>query len=127
LIFLLDTTVLIDVLRPRRQRRELLASLVQSGHILATAAINIGELYAGMRTNEVKPAEAFLNELECYPLTASIARRVGELKRDWSTKGKTFSLSDTIVAATALEHDLTLMTDNRKDFFFPGLKLFPMP
>jgi predicted nucleic acid-binding protein len=82
LIYLLDTTVLIDVLRPRRQRRELLASLVQSGHILATAAINIGELYAGMRTKEVEPAEAFLNELECYPLTATIARRAGEWKRD---------------------------------------------
>ncbi len=127
MIYLLDTTVLIDVLRSRHQRRELLASLVQSGHILATAAINIGELYAGMRANEVKLAEAFLNELECYSLTATIARRAGELKRDWSTKGKTFSLPDMIVAATALEHDLVLLTDNRKDFPFPGLALFPLP
>jgi predicted nucleic acid-binding protein len=127
LIYLLDTTVLIDILRPRRKRRELVASLVESGHILATAAINIGELYAGMRSNEVAPAEAFLRELECYPLTASIARRAGEMKRDSARAGRTFSLPDMIVAATALEHDLILMTDNHKDFRLPGLSLFPLP
>ena len=31
-----------------------------------------------------------------------------------------------IVAATALEHGLTLMTDNRKDFSFPELKIYPL-
>jgi predicted nucleic acid-binding protein len=126
LIYLLDTSVLIDVLRPRRQRRELVASVVQSGHILATAAINIAELYVGIRANEVERAEAFLNDLECYPLTATIARRAGELKRDWAKKGRTLALPDVLVAATALEYDLTLMTDNRKDFPFPGLALFPL-
>ena len=80
-----------------------------------------------MRANEVERAEAFLNELECYPLTATIARRAGELRRDWARKGATFSLPDMIVAATALEYDLTLMTDNRKHFPMPGLALFPLP
>ena len=117
---------MIDVLRPRRRRRELLAAIVQSGYILATSAINIGELYAGLRANEIEPAERFLNELECYPLTAAIARRAGELKRDRAKKGRTLSLPDVIVAATAMEYELTLMTDNRKDFPFPELALFPL-
>ncbi len=127
MILLLDTTVLIDVLRAHKQRRELLATLVQSGHALATAAVNIGELYAGMRETEVGRAEAFLDNLDCYPLTAKIAHKAGQLKRDWSLKGKTLSLADMMVAATALEHDLALMTDNRKDFPLPGLSLFPLP
>ena len=52
MIFLLDTTVLLDALCTRENRRSLLADVVAGGHVLATAAINIGERYAGMRRGE---------------------------------------------------------------------------
>ena len=125
MILLLDTTVLLDVLRARQNRRALLVQLVTAGHTLSTSAINLGEVYAGMRPGEEPRTEAFLSSLECYPLTASIARRAGSLKSAWARKGHTLSLADMIVAATALEHGLTLMTDNRKDFPLPELKLHP--
>jgi len=124
-IVLLDTTVLIDALRARRDRRGVLAEMVESGHTLATGAINIGEVYAGVRPGEEPATEAFLSRLTCYPITASIARRAGLLKNAWAGKGRTFTLADTMVAATALEHDLPLMTDNRRDFPFPDLALYP--
>jgi predicted nucleic acid-binding protein len=124
-IILLDTTVLLDVLRSRQNRRSTLAQLIGGGHTLATAAINIGEVYAGMRLGEEAKTEAFLSRLECYPTTATIARRAGFLKSAWARKGLTLSLADMIVAATALEHGLTLMTDNRKDFPLPELELYP--
>ena len=73
MIVLLDTTVLIDVLRARESRRTLLAELVVSGHRLATAAINIAEIYSGMRAGEHARTEAFLSSIECYPMTAAIA------------------------------------------------------
>jgi predicted nucleic acid-binding protein len=126
-IVLLDTTVLIDVLRARQKRRSLLAELVEGGHILATAAINIGEVYSGMRLGEEAKTEAFLSSLDCYPMTAAIARRAGTMKSALAQKGQTFSLADMIVAATALEHGLTLMTDNRKDFPSPELNFYPLP
>jgi predicted nucleic acid-binding protein len=127
LILLLDTTVLIDVLRARQDRRSLLAKLIESGHTLATAAINIGEVYSGMKSGEAAVTEAFLSSLECYPITSPIARRAGSLKSQWAQKGRTLTLADMIVAAVALEHDLTLMTDNRKDFPIPQLKFHPLP
>jgi predicted nucleic acid-binding protein len=127
MIFLLDTTVLLDALRARQNRRSLLAELVAGGHVLATAAINIGEVYAGMRRGEESRTEAFLSSLDCYPLTGSIARRAGSLKSAWARKGRTLSLADMMVAATALEHGLSLMTDNRKDFPLPELNLYPLP
>jgi predicted nucleic acid-binding protein len=127
MILLLDTTVLLDVLRARRNRRSLLAELVAGGHLLATAAIDVGEVYAGMRVGEEKRTEAFLSSLDCYPITAAIARRAGSLKSAWAQKGKTLSLADMIVAATALEHGLALMTDNRKDFPLPELNFYPLP
>jgi predicted nucleic acid-binding protein len=124
---LLDTTVLLDVLRARQNRRSLLAELVAGGHLLATAAINIGEVYAGMRPGEEPRTEAFLSSLECYPITGAIARRAGSLKSAWTRKGRTLSLADMMIAATAMEHGLALMTDNRKDFPLSELSFYPLP
>jgi predicted nucleic acid-binding protein len=117
---LLDTSVLIDVLRLRHGRRELLVELVQAGHMLAA------EVYAGMRPDEAQKTEAFLGLLDCYDLTAGSGRRAGTLKREWATKGRTLALADMIVAAIALERSCTLMTDNRKDFPMEELELFDL-
>jgi predicted nucleic acid-binding protein len=125
MILLLDTTVLLDVLRGRQNRRSLLAELVAAGHTLSTAAVNISEVYAGMRQGEETRTEAFLSSLECYPITGAIARRAGSLKCTFSRKGRKVYLADMMVAATALEHGLALMTDNRKDFPIPEIGLYP--
>jgi len=124
---LLDTSVLIDVLRRRRGRRELLVELVRSGHILATTALNVAEVYAGMRPGEEEQTAAFLDALDCYELTRTAARLAGTLKNKWARKGRTLTLADTIIAAIALERRCTLMTDNRKDFPMPELEQYILP
>jgi len=123
---LLDSSVIIDVLRGRKGRRELLAELTRAGHQVATSALNVAEIYAGMRSSERSETELFLSALDCYPLTLVEARRAGQIKREWAEKGKTLSLADTIVAATALERDCVLMTDNRKDFPMRELEQYPL-
>ncbi len=127
MILLLDTTVLIDVLRAKKNRRAWLAALVQDGHLLATAAVNIAEVYGGMRANEEQGTAEFLRGIHCYPMTEQIARRAGAIKQHWAAKGRTLSLTDTMVAATALEHDLVMATDNRKDFPMHGLRFHLVP
>lgn len=124
---LLDTSVLIDVLRRRQGRRELLAELTREGHTLATTALNIAEVYAGVRPEEEAQTEAFLDALDCYELTATAGRLAGSLKQKWARKGRTLTLADTIIAAVALESGCTLMTDNRKDFPMPELHHYPLP
>ena len=110
---LLDTSVLIDVLRSRRGRRELLAKLARDGHGLATTALNVAEVFAGMRPEERTQTEAFLDALDCYALTRTAGQLAGTLKGQWARKGRTLTIADAIVAAVALEHDCILMTDNR--------------
>jgi predicted nucleic acid-binding protein len=124
---LLDTSVLIDALRLRHRRRELLAELVQAGHTLATSALNIAEVYAGMRPDEAQRTEVLLSVLDCYDLTGTSARHAGALKQQWAQKGRTLALADMIVAAIALQHGCTLMTDNRKDFPMEELNKFDLP
>src|ERR1035438_8714649 len=125
MIILLDTTVLIDVLRTRRNRPDLRANFVQQGHTLATSAISVAEVYAGMRPHEATETDRLLSNIESYPTTGAIARHAGVLKFAYGQKGKTLSLADMIVAATALTHGASLMTDNRKDFPLPDLTFVP--
>ena len=124
---LLDTTVMIDVVRFRNQRNEFLAGLARSGHRLCTSTLNIAELYAGVRPAETARIEALLSGLEYYELTASIARLAGQMRHAWAQKGRTLSLADTIVAATAIDRGCALLTDNRKDFPMREVHLYPLP
>jgi predicted nucleic acid-binding protein len=124
---LLDSTVLIDVLRRRGQRRELIADLVQAGHVLATTTLNIAEIYAGMRTGGEPDAEALFAWLHVYELNGLSARLAGRLKNTWSRKGHTLSLADAIIAAIAIQNECQLVTDNQNHFPMPEIHLFPLP
>jgi predicted nucleic acid-binding protein len=124
---LLDTSVLIDALRARRNRRAWLAGLVRAGHSLETSALNIAEVYAGMRPEEETATRTFLDALQTHPITASAAEKAGRFKNQWSRKRRTLTLADTIIAATAIEQGCELVTDKRKDFPMAELKLFEAP
>jgi predicted nucleic acid-binding protein len=122
---LLDTSVLIDVLRRRNGRCEALAVLVRAHESLATTSLNIAELYAGMRPGEEASTEALLDGLECFDVTGA-ARLGGKLKNQWSKRGRTLSLADALIAAIAIEERCALLTDNRKDFPMSELQLYSL-
>jgi predicted nucleic acid-binding protein len=124
---LLDTTVLIDVLRNRNQRRGLLVGLVASGYALATSTVNVAEVFAGLRPGEELATRAFLAGLDLFPVSTAIAERAGQLKASFMRAGQTRSITDMMVAATAMERGFPLATDNRRDFQIDGLALFPLP
>ena len=80
-----------------------------------------------MRPEEEFETTAFLDSVLCFPITSEIARRAGSLKRSHEQKGRTLPLADMMVAATALAHGCSLMTDNRKDFPIVELTLHTLP
>jgi len=125
--YLVDTSVIIDALNGKRGRRDLLLGLVKQGHLLACCSINVSEVYAGMRQKEEAATEEFLRSLEYYHLTWPVARLAGLLKRDYGRKGITLTIADATIAAVALAHELTLMTDNVKDFPMKELAIYPLP
>jgi predicted nucleic acid-binding protein len=124
---LLDTSVLIDALRARKERRGWLAEQLRSGHSLETSALNVAEVHAGMRPEEEKRTKDFLGALLCHPITASAGEKAGRLKNQWARRGRTLTLADTIVAAVAIEQNCVLVTDNRRDFPMPEMRLYALP
>jgi predicted nucleic acid-binding protein len=71
---LLDTSVIFDHLNGRAGRTKFLDRLLVEGHLLACCAVNITEVYAGLRPGEEIKTDAFLNSLEHLPVTPRIAR-----------------------------------------------------
>lgn len=124
--YFLDTSVIIDALNNKRDRRGLLLDLLKQGHLLACCAINVAEVYAGLRPKEEKATEEFLRSLEYYHITWPVARLAGLLRRDHAKKGVSLSIADTTIAAVAIAHDLSLLTDNVKDFPMRDLTLYPL-
>jgi predicted nucleic acid-binding protein len=69
--------------------------------------------------NLYQQIEIFAEDSIIYPLSDEIASRTIELRRKYKLK-----TPDAIIAATALVHKLTLLTDNERDFkAIKGLKI----
>lgn len=61
--------------------------------------------------------ERFLgDQCQVIPVTDEIARRSGELRGRLRARGVTRSQADMLIAATAIESRLTLVTRNETDF-----------
>lgn len=107
---LIDTDVFVDHLRGARD----LSSHQGSCYSIITRC----ELFAGRNAEE-----RFLNELLAgfreLPLTRDIAEAAGRLRR---TSG--IPTPDALIAATALSHDLPVLTRNARHFaLVPGLTI----
>jgi tRNA(fMet)-specific endonuclease VapC len=74
--------------------------------------------------------DAFLRDVPLLPFSAECARRCAQLREDLRQQGQRVRARalDLLIAATALEHDLTLVTRNTADYVdIRGMKLFQPP
>ena len=85
------------------------------------------EVYAGLRAHHSARIDELFDGLQYYDITRQTAVLAGRLRDDWARRGVALSLPDVTIAAVAIANDLTLITDNRKDFPMPELKLYPFP
>ncbi len=124
--FLADTNILSELVRKRPDPGVL--QWAQEVRRVAISTITVEEVYFGLSW---KPNarillwfEGFL-ETNCdiLPVTAEIAKRSGEIRGQLQARGKTRSSWDMIIASTAQEHDLTLVTRNVRHFEDCGIPL----
>ena len=100
-------------------------NLVVDSIILGELCIGVLALAPGRKRRQLEHwFDALLQTIECLPWDATISRRWAKLVVDLRQKGKTMPLLDGMIAATALQHDLTIATRNTGDFRKAGLKVF---
>lgn len=132
--YLLDTNVPSELTRTRPDARVQQWLRDQATNTLFLSAITIGEIRKGL---VLLPASRRLTELESWfskdlrnwfqsrilPVTSEIADRWGTLDGHRQISGAPLNTADGLIAATALEHDLTLVTRNVRDFRDLGLNM----
>lgn len=121
--YLLDTNILILCFRKTEGYQELLDTLAKDDTLYISAMTRI-EIVRGMREHERKDTFNLLDSLETIDITIEIADKAGELIRSWRTKGVVLGDADAIIAATALNHELALVTTNFKHFPMPDLVVY---
>jgi predicted nucleic acid-binding protein len=121
--YLLDTNILILCFRKTEGYRELMDTLAKDD-ILYISTITRLEIVRGMREHERKDTFNLLDSMETIDVTIEIADKAGELIRLWRTKGMILGDADAVIAATALNHGLALVTTNEKHFPMPDLIVY---
>lgn len=115
----LDTGVLIDHLRASSSASEYLAGL---GDRPSCSEISRIEVIQGLRSSERGAANGLFALIAWVPVSETIARRAGELGRQWRRSHSGIGVADLAIAATAEEIGAPLATRNLKHFpMFEGL------
>jgi toxin FitB len=133
--FLLDTNVISDLIRPRPEPKVTAWIEATSESLLYLSVLTLGEIRKGITSLRDSPrrvvleawlgsdlAVRFANRI--LPVDESVADRWGRIAADSAAEGSPLSVIDGLLAATALHHNLTLVSRNVKDFATTRVPLF---
>ena len=123
---LLDTTVLIDVLRGRPAGGRIV-DLRRVGDVPLTSAINVEEVVRGLHDDECRVASRLFDGLRIVPIGRAEAERAGVWRRSFASRGITLAQADCLVAAAAITAGATLATANVRDFPQPEVTVEEWP
>jgi toxin FitB len=128
-MYLLDTNIVSDTQRRLAKPTEWLASVDPTS--VSLSVITLGEIERGIiKLRKVDPERATRLDLWLRELRRDNADRILAVTEDvalaWGriTAGRTRGSADTLIAATALVHDLILVTRNVTDFDDTGVTVF---
>lgn len=127
--FLVDTDYVVDFLVNRSEATTLLSSLAQDG--IAISLLTVGEILEGIYYGrDPKKSEAlfraFLATVDILSPNEATMEKLARIRGDLRRRGLLIGDFDTVIAATAIQHHLTLVTRNLKDYDrIPGLTLYP--
>ena len=121
---LVDTNVVIDLLRRREYALGLIAKWAEEG-LLAVSTLTHLEVYHGMKRGEENGTNLLLDGLVSIDVDIPIARQAGRMLGELRSRGLTVSVGDAIIGATALSVGVPLLTNNLAHYPFAGLKVVP--
>lgn len=129
--YLLDTNIISELVRPKPAKAVLIWFDNIPSEALHISVLTLGEIRKGI---EQMPESARREKLRVWleheladwfgdrvlPIDTAVADRWGRLI---AQIGRPVPSIDSLLAATALHHELRMVTRNQKDFDYPGLEV----
>jgi toxin FitB len=133
--FLLDTNVPSELTRPKSDPQVEKWLDEADDEQLFFSVISLGEIFKGLtilpESKRREQLQRWLDETlrpwfqgRILPVSEPIAERWGILAGECQLKGRPLKVADGLIAATALEHGLTVVTRNVKDFSDLNVRIF---
>lgn len=126
--YLLDTDWVINALAGKREAASVIERLAPRR--LAISLVSVAEIYEGAFNSPNPQAHfhsfrVFLRPFRKLVITDPIAERFAEVRALLRRRGQLIPDFDILLAATALDHDLTVLTFNRRHFQrVPDLRVY---
>jgi hypothetical protein len=133
--WLLDTNILSELRRPKPEPKVIAFVAAQPLERLCVSAVTLAEIRFGIELLDDANRRAELNdwlmhkvrpmfEQRVLPVTEDIMFKWRLLVEDGRKAGHTFSQPDLIIAATALEHGLTLVSRDTSEYEIARVPVF---
>lgn len=122
---IVDTSIMIDVLRGVPGALEALATASRHGDRLASSVLCKVEVLAGMRSHEATETRRFLQAFDWLEVSDNVAENAGELANGFVRSHPGVDPVDYVIAATTRLHEAELWTRNVKHF--PMFDRLPTP
>ena len=120
-MILLDTNILIEILKDNPQTQQQIAELPAPFAISSITAMEL--LYGARNKQETQKLGQFMQLFQQVHINESISETALQLITQYA-KSHTLDIPDALIAATVLENNARLFTYNLKDFkYIPQLSL----
>jgi predicted nucleic acid-binding protein len=124
---LLDSSVVIDLLKGRPGAVARLAALRKSGDRPCTCAVVAQEVWRGRRPAEEPAIHKLLANLRALPISVEAGIQAGAWQSDLRAQGITIADLDALIASVAAASDASVATTNVKDFPMTELEVEHWP
>jgi len=117
--YLLDTNIVIDVLK--RRPIQVQKTFNTNASRMAISSITLSELIYGAEKSQnvdqnLEAIDEFISHLEVLPYDAKASQHYGQIKAGLEKKGEIIGENDIHIAAHAISQGLILVTNNLREF-----------
>lgn len=127
-MWLVDTNILSEI--GRRKPSPKVLTWLRKHPSLSVSVITVEEILMGWYAiNNIEKVNIYKelfdsNSYKILPITQSVANHSAYLRGQFRKNGISRSMPDMLIAATAAEHQLTVVTRNVRDFLDCGVPIF---